>query len=148
MTFASCDSLTGREREVLRRLADGESNRQIARSLSITPSTARTHTQNVLTKLGVQSRLLAMASALPAPVSVPELMPEPKSRDPISSLTRREREVLACLAEGLTRASIAARLNVSPNTVRTHVRNILAKLQVHSTPEAVALVRRGVTRRE
>ncbi len=148
MTFGSCDSLTGREREVLRRLADGESNRQIARNLSIAPSTARTHTQNVLTKLGVQSRLLAMASAHPAPVSVPGLIPEPESRDPISSLTRREREVLACLAGGLARASIATRLNVSPNTVRTHVRNILAKLQVHSTPEAVALVRRGLTRRE
>lgn len=137
----NCDDLTGREREVLGRLAAGDSNRQIAKYLSIAPSTARTHTQNVLTKLGVQSRVLAVASAHPDRALIP--VPEP---NPISSLTRREREVLACMTEGLTRVSIASRLKVSPNTVRTHARNILAKLRVHSTPEAVALVRRGLTR--
>jgi DNA-binding CsgD family transcriptional regulator len=101
--------------------------------LDIAPATARTHTRNVLTKLGVQSRVLAIAST--RPVSIPVIEP-----DPISSLTRREREVLGCMAEGLSRATIAARLKVSTHTVRTHVRNILAKLRVHSTPEAVALV--------
>ena len=134
MTFGSCDNLTERERDVLLCLAEGESNRQIARSLDIAPATARSHTRNVLTKLGVQSRILAIASA--RPVQVPAL----ESKSLISSLTRREREVLGCMVEGLTRAMIAARLKVSPNTVRTHVRNILAKLRVHSTPEAVALV--------
>jgi DNA-binding CsgD family transcriptional regulator len=133
MTFGSCDHLTERERDVLFCLADGESNRQIARSLDIAPATARAHTRNVLSKLGVQSRVLAIASA--RPVQVPAL-----EGSPISSLTRREREVLGCMVEGLTRAAIAARLKVSPNTARTHVRNILAKLGVHSTPEAVALV--------
>lgn len=134
MTFGSCDNLTERERDVLLCLAEGESNRQIARSLDIAPATARSHTRNVLTKLGVQSRILAIAST--RPVQVPAL----ESKSPISSLTRREREVLSCLVEGLTRATIAARLKVSPNTARTHVRNILAKLRVHSTAEAVALV--------
>lgn len=142
MTFGSCDSLTAREREVLTRLADGESNRQIAKHLAIAPATARTHTQNVLAKLGVQSRVQAIASAHPAADPGSALIPESGDQNPISRLTRRERQVLAHLAEGLTRASIATRLNVSPNTVRTHVRNILAKLGVHSTPEAVALVRK------
>lgn len=139
----ACDApaperLTGREREVLRRLAQGESNRQIAKYLAIAPSTARTHTQNVLTKLGVQTRVQAAAAAARVPTA--RLVPEPESRDPISQLTRREREILACMAQGLTRVSIAARLKLSPNTVRTHVRNVLGKLGVHSTPEAVALV--------
>ena len=133
-------SLTEREREVLRRLAQGESNRQIARYLAITQSTARTHTQNVLTKLGVQSRVQAMGRAHRVRIPAAAPITERESRDPISLLTRREREVLACMAEGLTRASIAVRLALSPNTVRTHVRNILGKLRVHSTPEAVALV--------
>jgi|SRR5947209_11786374 len=140
MTFGSCDNLTEREHDVLLRLAEGESNRQIARNLDIAPATARTHTRNVLTKLGVQSRVLAIASARPVHAAIPALSPQPERGGPISSLTRREREVLGCMVEGLTRASIAARLNLSPNTVRTHARNIFAKLGVHSTPEAVALV--------
>lgn len=143
MPSGNCDDLTGREREVLGRLAEGDSNRQIARYLCITPSTARTHTQNVLTKLGVQSRVLAVASAHPEPVVAGALA---QDGDPISLLTRREREVLACMTEGLSRVSIASRLNLSPNTVRTHARNILTKLGVHSTPEAVALVRRRLSR--
>lgn len=132
------ERLTEREREVLRRLAQGESNRQIAKYLAIAPSTARTHTQNVLTKLAVRSRVQAAVAAQDPPS---RLRPELESRDPISLLTRREREILACMAQGLTRVSIAARLKLSPNTVRTHVRNVLAKLRVHSTPEAVALLR-------
>ena len=134
MSFGSCDNLTERERDVLLCLAAGESNRQIARSLDIAPATARSHTRNVLSKLGVQSRVLAIAST--RPVQVPAV----ETKSPISSLTRREREVLGCMVEGLTRVTMAARLKVSPNTVRTHVRNVLAKLGVHSTPEAVALV--------
>lgn len=59
----------------------------------------------------------------------------------LALLTQRERQVLACLAEGDSRSQIAARLNLKPNTVRTHLQNILAKLGVHSTLEAVALTR-------
>jgi DNA-binding NarL/FixJ family response regulator len=53
--------LTGRERDVLRRLVDGEDTVGIARALHIAASTARTHLQNVLLKLGVHSRLQAVA---------------------------------------------------------------------------------------
>ena len=59
----------------------------------------------------------------------------------LAQLTPRERQVLACLAEGDSRHQIAGRLNLMPNTVRTHLQNILAKLGVHSTLEAVALTR-------
>jgi two-component system, NarL family, nitrate/nitrite response regulator NarL len=54
-------------------------------------------------------------------------------------LTDREREVLALLVEGLPGEAIARRLGVSRNTVRTHVQNILSKLQVHSRLEAATL---------
>jgi two-component system NarL family response regulator len=57
----------------------------------------------------------------------------------LALLTARERQVLACLAEGDSRNQIAERLNLTANTVRTHLQNILAKLGVHSTLEAVAL---------
>lgn len=60
-------------------------------------------------------------------------------------LTKREREVLALLVEGLGGDAIASRLGVSGNTVRTHVQNILSKLQVHSRLEAATFaVRHGV----
>lgn len=51
--------LTGRERVVLGLLADGGSNESIGLALFISPSTARTHIQNLITKLGVHSRLEA-----------------------------------------------------------------------------------------
>jgi DNA-binding NarL/FixJ family response regulator len=60
----------------------------------------------------------------------------------LASLTPRERAVLTCLAEGSwRREAIAQQLHVSINTVRTHLQNIMAKLDVHSALEAVALTR-------
>lgn len=56
----------------------------------------------------------------------------------LGDLTERERQILALLAEGRRNEDIALRLQISPQTVQTHVRNILAKLRVHSKLEAVA----------
>ena len=56
--------LTEREREVLALLADGSSTAEIAKSLSISPATARNHIQNILHKLQVHSRLEAVSYAL------------------------------------------------------------------------------------
>ncbi len=62
----------------------------------------------------------------------------------LDQLTEREREVLRLLAEGLRNDDIAAKLFISPQTVQTHVRNLLAKLGVHSKLEAVAFaIRHG-----
>ena len=58
----------------------------------------------------------------------------------ISHLTRREREVLVLLSEGADNEGIARALVISPQTARTHVQNILAKLSVHSRLEAAAFV--------
>lgn len=62
------------------------------------------------------------------------------SRDGIKklgSLTGRERTVLRLLAEGLTQLEIADRLSIRPNTVRTHMQNIYAKLGLHNRVEIV-----------
>jgi DNA-binding NarL/FixJ family response regulator len=62
----------------------------------------------------------------------------------LSQLTDREREILTLLSEGLRNDDIAAQLFISPQTVQTHVRNLLGKLGVHSKLEAVAFaVRNG-----
>jgi two-component system, NarL family, response regulator LiaR len=58
-------------------------------------------------------------------------------------LTGRESEVLTLMVEGLTNTQIAARLTVSPSTVKSHVSNILSKLGVSSRSEAVALAVRN-----
>jgi DNA-binding NarL/FixJ family response regulator len=70
--------------------------------------------------------------------------PGPEQHDDghlLAALTPREREVLACLAKGTGRREMAEQLHMSPNTLRTHLQNIMAKLGVHSALEAVALTR-------
>jgi two-component system nitrate/nitrite response regulator NarL len=56
-------------------------------------------------------------------------------------LTRREREVLMRMVEGKGSGTIAAELRIAPDTVRTHSRSILSKLEVHSRLEAVSTAR-------
>lgn len=53
-------------------------------------------------------------------------------------LTDREREVLGCLVEGLPYKQVADRLDISHNTVRSHVRSIYGKLQVQNVAQAVS----------
>lgn len=64
-----------------------------------------------------------------APVAAPS---------PSDSLSTREREILALLAEGLVAKDVARRTSLSYQTVRVHLRNIYEKLHVHSRAEAVA----------
>jgi DNA-binding NarL/FixJ family response regulator len=59
----------------------------------------------------------------------------------LALLTGRERDVLGCLAEGHRRRDVAEHLHLSPNTVRTHLQNLMGKLGVHTALEAVALTR-------
>jgi DNA-binding NarL/FixJ family response regulator len=63
-------------------------------------------------------------------------------RQAIEPLTPRELEVLKALTEGLSTRDICERLYIAPNTLRTHVQNIMGKLRVHSKLEAVAFALR------
>ncbi|MFE7647638.1 response regulator transcription factor [Streptomyces phaeoluteigriseus] len=80
----------------------------------------------------VTRRLIAEFAASPAP--------GPRA-DPavLDSLTRREREVLVCLGEGLSNAGIAARLDMAEATVKTHVSRLLGKLELRSRVQAAVL---------
>jgi DNA-binding NarL/FixJ family response regulator len=61
----------------------------------------------------------------------------------LEQLTDRETEVLRLLSTGQRGDAIARLLNISPNTVRTHIQNLIVKLGVHTRLEAVAFARRN-----
>jgi two-component system nitrate/nitrite response regulator NarL len=63
-----------------------------------------------------------------------------KAGKAVERLTRRERLVLALLADGANNQAIAEVLGISPQTARTHVQNLLRKLSLHSKLEAAAFV--------
>ena len=60
----------------------------------------------------------------------------------VEPLTPRELEVLRALTDGLSTPEICERLFIAPNTLRTHVQNVMGKLRVHSKLEAVAFALR------
>jgi DNA-binding NarL/FixJ family response regulator len=66
----------------------------------------------------------------------------------LSRLTRREREVLALLADGADNERIATAMFISPHTARTHVQNLIGKLGVHSRLEAAMLFAQSGMRNE
>jgi DNA-binding NarL/FixJ family response regulator len=73
----------------------------------------------------------------------PALMPNlVQGRDGGDSLTQREREILQLLADGMSNADVAARLFISQETVKSHVRHILVKLEADTRTQAVAIALR------
>ena len=55
-------------------------------------------------------------------------------------LTRREKEILTCITEGLSSKQIAGKLSISENTVSNHRKNMLAKTGAKSSAELIFLV--------
>jgi DNA-binding NarL/FixJ family response regulator len=65
-----------------------------------------------------------------------------KSRDGSDVLTAREREILQLLADGMSNADVAQQLFISQETVKSHVRHILTKLEADTRTQAVAIALR------
>lgn len=72
-------------------------------------------------------------------VSFPYVDMEAANKDPLDVLTVRERELLAALADGWSNLQIAARIGISRNTVKYHLKNLYDKLNVNNRAMAVAL---------
>jgi DNA-binding NarL/FixJ family response regulator len=73
----------------------------------------------------------------------PSLMPAfATGRDGGEILTQREREILQLLADGMSNADVASRLFISQETVKSHVRHILSKLEADTRTQAVAIALR------
>jgi DNA-binding NarL/FixJ family response regulator len=69
------------------------------------------------------------------PVVVAELVAAPRTDDPLSALSSREREVLALMAQGQSNAAIGQTLWVTEGTVEKHVRSIMTKLRLPETAD-------------
>jgi PAS domain S-box-containing protein len=88
----------------------------------------------------VDGRRLAIYVMLAQNGSSPShVAPRARARSSARPLTRREREVVTLIAMGLETNEIAQELHVSPETVRTHVRNAMAKLGAHTRAQLVAI---------
>ena len=65
---------------------------------------------------------------------------EADENDPLSALTVRERELLGALADGWSNLQIAARIGISRNTVKYHLKNLYDKLNVNTEDTKEALM--------
>lgn len=62
----------------------------------------------------------------------------PQAAERLHTLTKREREVLRLLADGMRNEQVGQQLSISPLTVRTHVKNAMGKLEADTRTQAVA----------
>ncbi len=95
---------------------------------------------------GAVSQIMAGQSVMPLNLinaALRQSEREMRPADALNTLTPREREVLAQIAEGLTNKEIARRLSVSPATIKAHVERIIAKLGVSDRTQAAVLVARA-----
>ena len=79
------------------------------------------------------------AGTSPLRVEMPDVL---AARDQTDMLTAREREILQLLADGMSNQDVAAKLFISQETVKSHVRHILAKLEADTRTQAVAIALR------
>lgn len=92
------------------------------------------------------ARLVASGTAVVSPLLLGPLLRavverrrrERATRSALDVLTPREREVFDLAARGLSRAEVAEVLVISPDTARTHLQNVMGKLDIHSQAELVA----------
>jgi DNA-binding NarL/FixJ family response regulator len=130
--------LSPREREILGLLANGWSNRRIAEQCFLSLNTVRTHVQNILVKLGMHSKLEAVAFALeqgwlPAAENSVELVMEQMEGRRVTAALQRlapdQREVLLLhMAAGLTTPEVAEILGKTTGAVKALKHRGLASL--------------------
>jgi DNA-binding NarL/FixJ family response regulator len=141
-------TLVGRSPDVV--IADGDMSLAPPNTPSIAllddpatqgPAALRAGARAVLRRNASPTELLAAIEAVNAGLMVlhPDAVAKPAAPNANEPLTRREREILTLLADGLGNKIIAARLGISDHTVKAHVGAIFDKLHVGTRAEAVAL---------
>lgn len=124
-------ALSDRELEVLAMVASGGTRDEISRRLEMAPGTVASHMSRIYRALG--ARNAAHAVALAHGSGLIPARPQP----PGPFVSRRERQVLAGLALGLTSEELASHLSLSNETVKTHLRRLYRKLEVSCRASAV-----------
>jgi DNA-binding NarL/FixJ family response regulator len=132
------------------RLVLCDDNRIFCEALAVALE-ARPHQAPAVADEGVAAVLVVSGltdrAATLAPRRGPSPTPDPGSQradDPLSTLTPRETEVLRRIAAGQNTKKMAGEMNVTTETLRTYVKNVLGKLGAHSRLEAAALASRQI----
>ena len=95
-----------------------------------------------LTKNATSDKLIsaleeAKDGGAPMSINIAKMVVQSFQKAPDSMLTVRETEVLTMLSQGQSYKSIALALDISPNTIKYHIKNIYDKLQVHTKEDAI-----------
>lgn len=128
---AELRALSHRELQVLTLVASGGTRDEISHELGMAPGTVANHMSRIYRALG--ARNAAHAVALAHGCGVIAARPQP----PAPFVSRRERQVLAGLAHGLTSAQVATHLSLSSETVKTHLQRVYRKLDATCRANAV-----------
>lgn len=95
-----------------------------------------------LTKSATSQKLIsalneAISGGAPMSINIAKMVVQSFQRAPETILTERETEVLTMLSQGSSYKSVALALDISPNTIKYHIKNIYDKLQVHTKEDAI-----------
>lgn len=116
--------------KVMHRTAEGWATRVIGTCQDVSiQKRLKQETENLLVRLET-----ILAAARGYPVASTEAAARAAA---VNQLTRRERAVVTMVAQGMTSAQIAERMHVATGTIGTHRRNLMAKLDLHSTAEVM-----------
>ena len=139
-------ALSPREVEVLTLVASGGTRDGISQQLGLSPGTVAKHMVRIYRALGARNAshavALAYGSGIMAAPSA-EAAPSNPGAPAAPSVSRRERQVLAGLALGLTSTQMAAGLSLSHETVKTHLQRVYRKLGAGCRAGAVDSAIRG-----
>ncbi|WP_282041662.1 response regulator transcription factor [Winogradskyella flava] len=94
-------------------------------------------TKNATSEKMISALDEAISGGAPMSINIAKMVVQSFQRAPDTILTERETEVLTKLARGSSYKSIAIDLEISPNTIKYHIKNIYDKLQVHTKEDAI-----------
>ena len=120
------------EQKVICSVSEGKSNREIGREFGLSELTIKQHLARISKRLGCEGREQI------AQIAFDQGWATRKTIADESKISERERQILNLAAEGWSNAQIAYILDLSPHTVKTHIRNVLGKLRISSRVHLVA----------